>query len=44
MLRPLEPSMTFKGDKAKEFFKERNGRLDLLHEYLQDPTVIPEDL
>jgi hypothetical protein len=44
MLRIPEPTMTFKGDEAKEFLKERNGILNLLHEYLQYPIVIPEDL
>jgi hypothetical protein len=44
MLRIPEPTMTFKGDEAKEFLKERNGILNLLREYLQYPIVIPEDL
>jgi hypothetical protein len=44
MLRLPEPTMTFKGDEAKDFLKERNGGLELLQEYLEDPTMIPEDL
>jgi len=36
--------MTFKGDEAKEFLKERNGGLKILQEYLEDPTLMTKDL
>jgi hypothetical protein len=44
MLRILEPTIIFKGDEGDELLKERNGGLDLLREYIQDPTMIPKDL
>jgi hypothetical protein len=44
MLKLPEPTMSFKGDEAKDFLKERNGGLELLREYLEDPTMIPKDL
>jgi hypothetical protein len=39
-----EPTMTFKGDEAKDFLKERNGGWELLQQYLEDLTVMPKDL
>jgi hypothetical protein len=44
MLRLPEPMITFKGDEAKKLLKERNGGFELLQEYLEDPTMMPEDL
>jgi hypothetical protein len=38
MLRLPEMTMTFKGDEAKYFLKERNGGWELLQQYLEDPT------
>jgi hypothetical protein len=40
ILKILEPTITFKGDEAKSFLKERNCRLELLQEYLEDPTMM----
>jgi hypothetical protein len=44
MFRLPEPTMTFKVDEAKEFLKTRNGGWDLLQQYLEDPTTMPEYL
>jgi hypothetical protein len=44
MFKLPEPTITFKGDEAKSFLKERNNGLELLQEYLEDPTMMPEDL
>jgi hypothetical protein len=44
MLRLPEPTMTFKAEEAKDFMKSRNGGWDLLPQYLEDPTTMPEDI
>ena len=44
MLKLLESTITFKGDEAKSFLKERNNGLELLQEYLEDPKMKPEYL
>jgi len=37
-----EPTIIFKGDRARIFLKENNNGLDLLQEYLEDPSTMPE--
>jgi hypothetical protein len=44
MLRLPEPTMTFKSVEAKDFLKTKNGGFELLQDYLEDPTILPEDL
>jgi hypothetical protein len=44
ILKLLELTITFKGDEAKDFMKAKNGELELLHEYPEDPTMVLEDL
>jgi hypothetical protein len=44
MLTLLESTTTFKGDNARIFLKERNNGLEILHDYLEDPTKMPEDI
>jgi len=44
MLKLPETTIKFKGDEAKIFLKETNSGLELLQEYLEDPTMMPEDL
>jgi len=44
MLKLLEPSLTYKGEDAMNFIKGKNNGIDLLHEYLQDPTTMLEDI
>jgi hypothetical protein len=36
--------MNFKSVEAEDFLKTKNGGFELLQEYLEDPTIIPEDL
>jgi hypothetical protein len=36
--------MTFKGDEDKYFLKDRNGGWDILYQYIEYPTLIPEYL
>jgi hypothetical protein len=44
MLRILEPTLTFKGEDCREFLKKNGIGLDLLPEFLEIPTTIPEDI
>jgi hypothetical protein len=44
MLKLPELNITYKGDEARNFLKGRNNGIELLQEYLQDPTTIPQDL
>jgi hypothetical protein len=44
MLKLPEPTITFKGDEARSFLKEKNNGLELLQEYLEDPSTMPEDI
>jgi hypothetical protein len=44
MLKLLEPTITFKGDEARSFLKEKYSGLELLQEYLEDPTTMPQDI
>jgi len=36
--------LTFKGEDCREFLKKHENGLDLLPEFLENPTVIPEDI
>jgi hypothetical protein len=38
------PNITFKGEEAREFLKEKNSGLELLREYLEDPAMMRDDL
>jgi hypothetical protein len=44
MLRSSEPTLTFKGEDYKEFLKKHDNGLDLLREFLEDSTIVPEDI
>jgi hypothetical protein len=44
MLKLPKLTITFKGNEAKIFLKEKNNGLDLLQEYLEDPSTMPEDI
>jgi hypothetical protein len=44
MLRLSEPTLTFRGKYCKQFLKKHDNRLDLLPEFLEDPTSVPEDI
>jgi len=43
-IRLLEPTITFKSVEAEYLLKKKNGGLELLQDYLEDPRIIPEDL
>jgi hypothetical protein len=44
MLKLPEPTITFKGEEARNFLKNKNNGLDLLQEYLEDLATIPVDI
>jgi hypothetical protein len=44
MLRLPKPTLTFKGEDCREFLKKHDNGLDLLPEFLEDPTDVPEDM
>jgi len=44
MLKLSESTITFEGNKARNFLKEKNNGLELLHKYLEDPATMPEDI
>ena len=44
MLKLPEQTITFKGDEARSILKEKDSGLELLQEYLEDPTTMPQDI
>jgi hypothetical protein len=44
MLRLLEPMLTFMSEDCKELLKKHENGLDQLPEFLENPTIIPEDI
>ena len=44
MLKLPEPNLTYKGEDARNFPRGKNNAIELLQEYLQDPTTMSEDL
>jgi hypothetical protein len=44
MLKILKPMITFKGDGARNFLRERDNGVELLQEYLEDLAIMPEDI
>jgi hypothetical protein len=44
MLKLPEPTLTFKGEDCRDFLKKHDNGLDLLPEYLENPTTVPEDI
>jgi hypothetical protein len=44
MLRLSEPTLTFRGQDCKQFLEKHDNGLDLLPEFLEDPTTVPEDI
>jgi hypothetical protein len=44
MLKLPEPTLTFKGEDCRDFLKKHDNGLDLLPEFLENPTAIPEDI
>jgi hypothetical protein len=44
MLKLLEPTLTFKGEDCLDFLKKNDNVLDLFPKFLENPTVVPEDI
>jgi hypothetical protein len=44
LLKLPELTLTYKGEEAITFLKGRNNGIELLQEYLQDPTTMPQYL
>jgi hypothetical protein len=44
MLRLPELMLTFKGEDCRDFLKKHENSLDLLPEFLENPSTIPEDI
>jgi hypothetical protein len=43
MLRLPEPMLTFKAEDCRELLKKHDNGLDLLPEFLENPSVVPKD-
>jgi hypothetical protein len=44
MLKLSEPILTFKGQDYKKFLEKHHNGLDILAEFLEDLTTVPEDI
>jgi hypothetical protein len=44
MLKLSEPNPVYKGEEARNFVKSKNNGIQLLQEYLHDPTSMLEDI
>jgi hypothetical protein len=44
MLRLSEPTLAFRGQDYKKFLEKHDNGLDLIPEFLEDPTTVPEDI
>jgi hypothetical protein len=44
MLKLPKPTLTFKGKDCKDFLKKHNNGLDVLQDYLENPTSILVDI
>jgi hypothetical protein len=44
MLKLQESTLTFKAEDYNDFLKKHKNGLDLLSEYLDNPTSIPKDI
>ena len=44
MLRLPEPTFTFRGQECKQFLEKHDNGLDILPKFLEDPTIVPEDI
>jgi hypothetical protein len=44
ILKLPEPTLTFKGEDCRDFLKNNDNGLDLLPEFFENPTTIPEDI
>jgi hypothetical protein len=44
MLKLPGPTLTFKGEDCRDFLKRNDNNLDLFLEFLENPTIVPEDI
>jgi hypothetical protein len=44
MLKLSEPTLTFRGQDCKQFLEKHDNGLDILAEFLEDPTTVPGDI
>jgi hypothetical protein len=44
MLKLPDPTLTFKGEDCRDILKKHENGLDLLHEFLENPTDVPKDI
>jgi hypothetical protein len=44
MLKLSEPTLTFRGQDCKQFLEKHDNGLDILAEFLEDPTTVPQDI
>jgi hypothetical protein len=44
MLKLSDPTLTFRGQDCKQFLEQHDNELDILVEFLEDPTTIPQDI
>jgi hypothetical protein len=44
MLKLLKPTLTFRGQDCKQFTEKNHNGLDILIDFLEDPTIVPEDI
>jgi hypothetical protein len=44
MIRLSEPTLAFRGKDCKQLLEKHDNTLDILVEFLEDPTTFPEDI
>jgi hypothetical protein len=44
MLKLLNPTLTFRGQDYKHFLEKHHNGLEILANFLEDPTTVPEDI
>jgi hypothetical protein len=44
MLKLSNPTLTFRGQDYKQFLEKHHNGLDILADFLEDPTTVPEDI
>jgi hypothetical protein len=44
MLKLSKPTLTFRGQDCKQFLEKHHNGLDILADFLEDLTIVPEDI
>jgi hypothetical protein len=44
MLKLSKPTLTFRGQDCKQFLEKHDNGMDILADFLEDPTTVPEDI